>query len=166
MKKVPSKLAHLIAMLVVLGSAKAADPTTANVAFNRAAYQSSAINHDNVAHLATDGSDETFWQSEAEEQPWIYVDLGASRTMNGVRLMWGEMAPGGCTIQVASQPGAPLRWTDVAHFACPGSRTSSGTFAATEARYVRMLAEKGAPLRLPAQGVCRTRDAGAGDSAC
>ena len=113
------------------------------MALNRAAYHSSAINHDNVAHLATDGSSETFWQSKPEDQPWIYVDLGGLRKLTGVRLMWGELAPAGCAIQVATEAGPPFRWTEVAHVVCAGSQTSDARFAATEARFVRMLADKG-----------------------
>ena len=143
MRKISSKLAGLIAIFVPLAVANAADANATNVALNRAAYHSSAINHDNVAHLATDGSGETFWQSKPEDQPWIYVDLGALRKLTGVRLMWGALAPAGCAIQVAAETGSPLRWTGVAHLVCAGSQTSNASFAATEARFVRMLADQG-----------------------
>ena len=143
MQKISPKLAGLIAIFVPLVASKAAGANATNMALNRAAYHSSAINHDNVAHLATDGSGETFWQSKPEDQPWIYVDLGALRKLTGVRLMWAELAPAGCAIQVATEAGPTFHWIDVAHLACAGSQTSSASFAATEARFVRMLADKG-----------------------
>ncbi len=129
--------------LSVFSLAAQAGEGEGNVALNRAAYHSSAINFDNVAHLATDGSGETFWQSKAEDQPWIYVDLGGLRKIDGVKLQWGGLAPAGCSIQVSQETASPSRWSDVAHVSCASSQTSSARFALSEARFVRMLADKG-----------------------
>src|SRR5690606_42092858 len=59
-----------------------------NIAHNRAAYQSSSVNYDNTAHLATDGFTETSWISKTNNNEWIYVDLGAPRRNNGVNMYW------------------------------------------------------------------------------
>ena len=126
----------------LLAAPLASDHET-NLALNHAAYHSSAANHDNVAHLATDGSRETFWQSEAENQAWIYVDLGESRKISGVKLVWGVLAPTGCSIQTAEPSPTPLVWVTVAHLACAGSETSGTTFAPVKGRFVRMLTDPG-----------------------
>ena len=77
---ISTRLKYFIGFLMVGSGLLEADTgTETNLALNRAAYQSSAINYDDVAHLATDGSRDTFWQSKAEDQPWIYIDLGGLR---------------------------------------------------------------------------------------
>ena len=88
---------------LLVAGAQAQSGTVTNVALDRAAYQSSAINYDNVAHLATDGSLDSFWQSKPEAQPWIYVDLGRSQKVTGVKLAWGTLAPAACTVQVSNE---------------------------------------------------------------
>ncbi len=113
------------------------------MALNRAAYQSSAINYDNVAHLATDGSNETFWQSKPEEQSWIYVDLGGVRRISSIQLDWGSLAPAGCSIQVSAATSLPSQWTDVAHLDRIDGRTSSVNVPGVEARFVRMITDRG-----------------------
>src|ERR1700683_1013596 len=96
----------------------AADGTETNLALNRAAYQSSAIDYNNVAHLATDGSEETYWQSQPENQPWIYLNLGQVRKLSSIRLKWVSVAPTGCAIQVSDGPSSAFVWKDIAHASC------------------------------------------------
>ncbi len=131
-------LAFLILEPVLL---EAADGAETNLALNRAAYQSSAINYDNVAHLATDGSAETYWQSQPENQPWIYVDLGQAQKFSSVRLNWGSIAPAGCTIQVSDGPSDAFAWKDVAHASCSPNTTTEIACPQGKSRYVRMIAD-------------------------
>jgi hypothetical protein len=133
----------MVAIFTPLLMAKATDGNDTDLALNRAAYQSSAINYDNVAQLATDGSRQTYWQSKPEDQSWIYVDLGGLRKIDGIELQWGELAPAACSIQVSRGANSPTHWMDIAHLACAGNRTSSAGFPALEARFVRMLTDKG-----------------------
>ena len=125
------------------GYVVAQTPVETNVALNRAAYQSSTINYDNVAHLATDGSLDTFWQSSIENQPWIYVDLGQSRKISGIKLAWGPLVPSGCRIQISNENAGPKTWNPVVHMECAASQIGEVHFAETNARYVRMLADAG-----------------------
>ncbi|MGA3169591.1 MAG: discoidin domain-containing protein [Chthoniobacteraceae bacterium] len=128
------------------GLLEAAGGAETNLALNRAAYQSSAINYDNVAHLATDGSPETYWQSRAEDRPWIFVDLGQVRKFSGIRLNWGFFAPRACTIQVSDGSGGAFAWKDIAHASCSPSTTTEIACPQGEARCVRMIADaKSAP---------------------
>jgi hypothetical protein len=124
-----------------------------NVALNRAAYQSSASDFDHVAHLATDGSLDTYWQSGVENQPWIYVDLGQPRKINSVKLAWGSLVPSGGTIQVSNETSTPTRWTDVGHIACTVSVAGEVHFPPMDARFVRMLADTGS-----APGGCQLKE--------
>lgn len=133
-----------LALSLSLKLANAQTGDEVNLALNRAAYQSSAIDYDNVAHLATDGSLDTFWQSKAEGQPWIYVDLGQPRKISSVKLAWGSLAPTGCTIQISNEAVKPATWIDVAHISCAALQTSEAHFAKTGAHYVRMIADTGA----------------------
>jgi hypothetical protein len=126
-----------------VAGAQAQSGAATNVALDRAAYQSSAIDYDNVAHLATDGSLDSFWQSKPEAQPWIYVDLGRSQKVSGVKLAWGTLAPAACTVQVSNESSRPVTWTDVAHVSCSASQSADAGFAPTEARFVRMIADAG-----------------------
>jgi hypothetical protein len=133
----------MVLIVTPLLMTKAADVKDTDIALNRAAYQSSAINYDNVAQLATDGRGETFWQSKPEDQSWIYVDLGGLRKIDGVKLEWGALAPAGCSIQVPREANSPTNWMDIAHLACAGAQTSGADFPAIEARFLRMLTDKG-----------------------
>jgi hypothetical protein len=123
------------------GLLEAAYGTEGNLALNRAAYQSSAANYDNVAHLATDGSEETYWQSQPENQPWIYLDLGQVQKFSSIRLSWGLLAPTGCTIQVSDGPSNAFVWKDIAHASCSPSTTTEIACPQGESRYVRMITD-------------------------
>jgi hypothetical protein len=143
----------VVFVIASLGALRGENQEIANVALNRAAYQSSAINYDNVAHLATDGSLDTFWQSKVENRPWIYVDLGGQRRISGAQLEWGAAAPGSCTIQVGRGDGPPSAWSDVARASCVASGSTKFSFAPVEARYVRMMADAGS-----APGGCQLKE--------
>lgn len=69
-------LAFCCSMTVVGSVTDAADDSVQNIALNRAAYQSSSVDDDHTAHLATDGHDETYWESQpvaARGSPWIWA---------------------------------------------------------------------------------------------
>ena len=136
----------MLAFLLHPSPGMAQAPVEANVALNRAAYHSSAINYDNVAHLATDGSLDTFWQSGIEDQPWIYVDLGQTRKISGVELAWGSLAPSGCAIQISNETAERKTWKSVVRIPCAASQTNQARFTQTAVRYVRVLVDsKSAP---------------------
>jgi len=68
-------------------------PPLVNLACHRAAYQSGAINDNQTAHLATDGSELTYWESRREAGQWIAVDLGRQASVRRVCLHWCEGYP-------------------------------------------------------------------------
>ncbi|CAH1274230.1 Hypp5280 [Branchiostoma lanceolatum] len=67
-------------------------PTNLNIALGRAAFQSS-VGHGGTAGRAVDGNRRTHWNSascihtEAEDDPWWYVDLGKSVTVDHVSVI-------------------------------------------------------------------------------
>jgi hypothetical protein len=67
-----------------------------NLALNRAAYVATSADYINTGHMATDGHVDTQWKRlgghrKGDEQPWIYVDLGAECTIHKVILKWGDL---------------------------------------------------------------------------
>jgi hypothetical protein len=78
-----------------------------NLALNRVAYTASAADYINCGHMATDGHDDTRWRSlgghrRGDEQPWIYVDLGAECTIHKIVLKWEALYPKKFQIAVSS----------------------------------------------------------------
>ena len=107
---------HAYAMLVTLclplagASAVRGEDGVRNLALNRAAYASSAADYINTGHMATDGHDDTRWRSlgghrRGDEQPWIYVDLGAECTISKVVLRWEDLYPPKYNIWVSTNTG-------------------------------------------------------------
>jgi len=81
-----------------------------NLALNRAAYASTAADYINTGHMATDGHLDTRWRSlgghrKGDEQPWIYVDLGAECTLSKVVLKWEALYPAKYDISVSTNTG-------------------------------------------------------------
>ena len=64
----------------------------------------------NTGHMATDGHVDTKWRSlgghrKGDEQPWIYVDLGAECTISKVVLRWGDLYPENYQFWVSTDAG-------------------------------------------------------------
>ena len=105
--------------------------------------------HGESPGLAVDGDYFTSWSaSKASARAWLYVDLGASRVIDRVNLLWGwKIHPSAFTVDVArSDPGKPGSWTTVHKATDRPYQTWEATdrirFKATDARYVRVSATK------------------------
>lgn len=70
------------------GEQLAGDEWGVNLAFGCPAEASSAASEDCHAACAVDGSPDTRWTSEPEDEQWIYVDLGAERAILRVDVRW------------------------------------------------------------------------------
>lgn len=70
------------------GEQHAGDEWGVNLAFGCPAEASSAASEDCQAACAVDGSPDTRWASEPEDEQWIYVDLGAERAILRVDVRW------------------------------------------------------------------------------
>ena len=92
----------------------------------------------NVAANAFDNNTSTRWESTQGVDPqWISVDLGSSKSINGVGIQWENASARDYTIQVSPDN---TTWTIVSTQAnlANGARTDTISFPTTSARYVKM----------------------------
>jgi hypothetical protein len=82
-----------------------------NVARNRVVYQSSSADDDHAGHLVTDGSNQTYWESKADGDQWISVDLGASYLIDRITIQWGHSYPRLYRIDISTDADRPSHWT-------------------------------------------------------
>jgi beta-glucanase (GH16 family) len=110
--------------------------TNTNLALNKTATASS-VNGANTAALAFDSDTTgTRWESVQGVDPqWIEVDLGATHSITGAKLVWETAAAKAYTIQVSTDN---TNWTTVYSESNGTGGTENPTFSAVNARYVRM----------------------------
>ncbi len=107
-----------------------------NMALNKQVTVSSTENSSEVpGQSAVDGDISTRWSSLYSDPQWIYVDLGAIQNINRVKLNWQEAYGKSYKIQVSSDA---VHWTDVYSTSSGDGGVDNISFAATDARYVRM----------------------------
>src|SRR5204863_9295356 len=73
--------------VVVTGSA------SVNLALNKPAFASTSTSALRTPKYAVDGVANTRWESASADPQWMYVDLGATYTINRVKIIW-EAAKG------------------------------------------------------------------------
>jgi PKD repeat protein/glucose/arabinose dehydrogenase len=86
--------------------------------------------------LANDVSSTTRWSSAYADNQWWQVDLGTARKVDTVELNWEAAYASQYKIQVSTDN---VSFTDVATVNLTSKRLERTTFAATTARYVRVL---------------------------
>ncbi len=123
-------------------SAEQSPPALVNLAYQRAAYQSSAIDDNQTAHLATDGSERTYWESLPEAGQWIAIDLGRPATMQRVRLHWGEGYPTAFRLEVSDDPVPASHWRTIHQTARGTGGTEEIALDGVTARQVRLVATR------------------------
>jgi hypothetical protein len=109
-----------------------------NIALNRAAYQSGSADDDHTAHLATDGSSATYWESKPHKEAWIAVDLGAPRSFDRIVLRWGATYPARFRIQTSNDGLHPENWQDVTGDIAGVKESQSIPLSTIKARHVRV----------------------------
>lgn len=105
-----------------------------NLALGATATASSEANDASKADKAIDGDGTTRWQSAANNDEYIEVDLGSPKTINTVTLTWEAAYAEKYEIQVSEDRET---WTTVAKESGRVGEVTS-TFDAVEAQYVRM----------------------------
>jgi endo-1,3(4)-beta-glucanase len=95
----------------------------------------SSVAGSNSADYAFDGNESTAWESNSSDPQWIYVDLGANYSVNGVRLIWKGAGAKAYEIQVSSDAAD---WTEVFSQSNGSGGTENIGFIPVTARYVRM----------------------------
>lgn len=106
----------------------------ANLAIGKDAFASTSMGG-NTADKAFDGDNGTRWESEHNDNQWIYVDLGEEKAVSSVKLVWETAAAKDYTIDVSTDGN---NWTTVHHEANGDGGTDDISFDRVNARYVRM----------------------------
>jgi mannan endo-1,4-beta-mannosidase len=122
------------------------NPPGGNLALNRPVLASSQENSTNTAARAVDGNTGTRWSSAYADQQWLYVDLGANRSVTGVTVRWEAAYAAQYQIQTSTDG---TTWTTVHSDYNGNGGTDTVNFTATTARYVKLYA----PLRATQYGV-------------
>ena len=58
------------------------------------------------------------------------------RKFSGIRLLWGSLAPAGCTIQISDGPSNAFTWKDLTHASCSPNTATEIACPQGESRYV------------------------------
>jgi len=111
-----------------------------NLALGKSATASSSIGNAAPANVTAAKTWRNYlntkWTSSAADNEWIQVDLGSAREINRVILKWDSSYAKAFKIQTSVDAAV---WSDVFSTTAGGARSvTDETFAATEARYVRM----------------------------
>ena len=116
-------------------------PNRTNLALGKTATASTTQvadgNGNYVAGNAVDGNSATRWASEWADPQWIYVDLGATYSINNATLNW-EIAAGASAyqVQISANSGGP--WTDCIAVTGSNGGLKINDFATQSGRYVRI----------------------------
>jgi Glycosyl hydrolase 2 galactose-binding domain-like/Exo-beta-D-glucosaminidase Ig-fold domain/Glycosyl hydrolases family 2/NedA-like, galactose-binding domain len=117
-----------------------------NVAANRLAYQSSSIDDNRTAHLVTDGSRLTMWESKPGGDQWIAIDLGDAFAIDHLTIRWGHAFASAYRIQVSSQPPSSRHttqrklWQNVYETSNGSGGTDEIPLISVSARHIRLVA--------------------------
>lgn len=90
---------------------------------------------ENKPEFAVDGLPGTRWESEYRNNTWIMVDLGRSRRINGVNIVWEAAYSAHYTIEVSSDG---QNFTQVADVNISKEGLETTMFDEIDARYVRI----------------------------
>ncbi|WP_461671275.1 discoidin domain-containing protein, partial [Mycobacterium tuberculosis] len=107
-----------------------------NIALNKQVTTSSSESNSTAGGRAVDGNPGTRWASLGQSAPqWVSIDLGDTYTIEHVKLFWEAAYASGYQIQTSLNGNA---WTDVYSTTDGDGAIDEISFAATDARYVRM----------------------------
>ncbi|GAA0380626.1 hypothetical protein Acor_02210 [Acrocarpospora corrugata] len=110
-------------------------PTESNLALNKPATASSVESGAYPASAAVDASTTSRWSSLFSDPQWIQVDLGATYTINRVRLVWE--AAYGSAYQIQTSPNGTT-WTTVRTVTGGNGGEDNNTGLNNSTRYVRI----------------------------
>lgn len=101
----------------------------------QAAAASSEENPASVAGNVIDGDENTRWSSATTDDEWCYIDLGESKSVNRVQILWEEAYAVQYTIEVSDNA---TDWKTVYTQNEGTGGLEKITFAEEKARYIRM----------------------------
>ncbi|MEV4526279.1 carbohydrate-binding protein [Streptosporangium sp. NPDC049304] len=109
--------------------------TSTNLALNKPATASSVESATYPASAAVDASATTRWSSAFSDPQWIQVDLGATYTVNRVRLVWEAAYGSAYQIQTSTNG---TTWTNARSVTGGNGGEDDHTGLSASARYVRI----------------------------
>src|ERR1700744_373545 len=110
---VPAVLMFFLAGCVISLQAAELDGPLENIALNRAACQSDSADDDHTAHLVTDGSPKTYWQSRPGRMSWLSVNFGERCPFDRVVLNWGSLYATAFRLEVSDDEQHPQTWKEI-----------------------------------------------------
>ena len=112
---------------------------TTNLALNRPVVASSTESTTHSASNAVDGNMSTRWSSNFSDPQWIYVDLGSSRAISQVKLIWEAASGRNYVVEGSNVSDFSTKITLVTRTNMPdGARTDDFTGLSGSFRYIRM----------------------------
>jgi hypothetical protein len=108
-----------------------------NLALNKPAFASSTTMGE--AGSVTDSNSGSRWASNSNDAEWIYIDLGKTQEVNGVKLNWEEAYGKAFKIQVSDDAKS---WRDVYESGDGHVGIQQITFDEVKGRYVRMYGQQ------------------------
>ncbi|MFD2785734.1 discoidin domain-containing protein [Hymenobacter rubripertinctus] len=111
-------------------------PAATNLALNRPVTVSSVENAGTAGSAAVDGNGTTRWSSAFSDSEWLYVDLGASYSVNRVKLTWEGAYGKNYRVEISNDH---LAWTALKTVAGNTALVNDHTGLSGTGRYVRIL---------------------------
>jgi Glycosyl hydrolase 2 galactose-binding domain-like/Exo-beta-D-glucosaminidase Ig-fold domain/NedA-like, galactose-binding domain/Glycosyl hydrolases family 2 len=111
-----------------------------DVARNRLAYQSSAADDNHTAHLVTDGSTQTWWESAPGGEQWISIDLGDLFPIDRITIHWCHAHAQAYQLQISSSDSDHAQWTTAYETTQGTGGVEQVPLDAVSARKIRLLA--------------------------
>jgi beta-glucosidase len=112
------------------------NPSSSNIALNKATTVSSIENAGTPGSAAVDGNGGTRWSSLATDAQWIYVDLGGTFTVNRVKITWEAAYGKDYQVQIATTPTGT--WTTLKTVTGNTTLINDHTGLSGSGRYVRI----------------------------
>ncbi len=118
-----------------------ATPVPANLALGKAVTASSTEDATKYpASYAVDNSYGTRWSSTFTDLQWIYVDLGATYSVNRVKITWEAAYATAYQVQTSNDPSNANGWTTIKNVTGNTALTNDNTGLTGSGRYVRIYA--------------------------
>lgn len=98
-----------------------------------------SVKNTNTADKAIDGDLSTRWESEYHDNAWLTVDMGETKTVNGVNIWWEGAYASEYTVEVSVDGTS---FTKVADVTISREGLESTVFDEVDARYIRITGVK------------------------
>ncbi len=109
-----------------------------NLALNRKAYHSTAVDYFHTGHLATDGIQETYWQSDKSESQSLIVDLGGQSELSQIKINWGKLYATQFRVSVSNELKKPRTWKEIYFTDAGEGEIDEISIPSTHAQFIKL----------------------------